>query len=141
MGDDFVSAALRHAEDAGLLLREGRYDNAGYLAGYAVECSWKTLISFCSGPAPRSISHDLTTLTGRALELTSILFPGGQVLYRLDVDPAQAKAAWGWSPSWRYATTGTVGQAQAKQLVQAAVDCSERIVHALILDGTVAMPR
>jgi hypothetical protein len=43
--DDYESAALRHFEDADLLQRQGRLDNAGHLVGFAAECAIKHRIA------------------------------------------------------------------------------------------------
>ncbi len=43
-GDDFPDAAGKNLSDAMTLLEANRYDGAGYLAGYVVECSLKTFI-------------------------------------------------------------------------------------------------
>ncbi len=47
MSDAFASAAARHWEDAQRLFLDNRFDNAAYLAGYAVECSlnWFKLLA------------------------------------------------------------------------------------------------
>ena len=37
-GDDYPEAAGKHIEDADLLLQAQRFDGAGYLTGYVVEC-------------------------------------------------------------------------------------------------------
>jgi HEPN domain-containing protein len=44
MQESFSSSAGRHLQDAQILLREKRWDNAVYLAGYVVECSFKVLV-------------------------------------------------------------------------------------------------
>jgi len=44
MGDDHPDAAAKNLDDALALLAAGRFDGAGYLAGYVVECSLKTVI-------------------------------------------------------------------------------------------------
>jgi hypothetical protein len=43
-GDDFPEAAAKHLDDADALLSAGRSDGAGYLTGYVLECSFKTVI-------------------------------------------------------------------------------------------------
>lgn len=43
-GDDFPAAAEKMLKDAGVLHANRRYDGAAYLAGYAVECSLKTVL-------------------------------------------------------------------------------------------------
>ena len=42
--DDYPAAAGKHLSDADALLRAGRFDGAGYLVGYAVECSLRTVV-------------------------------------------------------------------------------------------------
>ena len=44
MQESFSSSAGRHLQDAQILLREKRWYNAVYLAGYVVECSFKVLV-------------------------------------------------------------------------------------------------
>ena len=61
---DFSSAAARHWDDAMSLIQANRFDNAGYLAGYVVECSLKCLVEM-SGAAPKPFQHELATLSGR----------------------------------------------------------------------------
>jgi HEPN domain-containing protein len=58
--DDYHAAAIRHFNDALLLLDQGRYDNAVYLAGYVQECAIKDLLVHrLSGSrfAGKDISH------------------------------------------------------------------------------------
>lgn len=42
--DDYPAAARKHLLDAGALVDAGRFDGAGYLAGYVVECSLRTIV-------------------------------------------------------------------------------------------------
>ena len=42
--DDYPAAARKHLLDAETLASVSRFDGAGYLAGYAVECSLRTVI-------------------------------------------------------------------------------------------------
>ncbi len=41
--DDYPGAASKHVLDGEALLAAGRFDGAGYLAGYAVECAITTV--------------------------------------------------------------------------------------------------
>ena len=41
MPDDFPGAASKHTLDSEVLLAAHSFDGAGYLAGYAVECTIK----------------------------------------------------------------------------------------------------
>ena len=45
MQEHYASAASRHVEDARYLCDARRWDNAGYLAGYVVECGVKAVIN------------------------------------------------------------------------------------------------
>jgi HEPN domain-containing protein len=45
MADNFGRAAYRHRKDAEKLADHGRYQNAGYLIGYAAECRVKELLT------------------------------------------------------------------------------------------------
>ncbi|HND29692.1 MAG TPA: hypothetical protein PKY30_01180 [Myxococcota bacterium] len=59
--DDFRAAALRHYDDACLLLDQGRHDNAVYLAGYVQECSFKSSLfeSARSSFSGKELGHNL----------------------------------------------------------------------------------
>ena len=74
MSDAFASAAARHWRDAQLLFDCDRFDNAAYLAGYAVECSLKVLLQVGT-LAPRAFGHELDRLSGDALFLACLLTP------------------------------------------------------------------
>jgi HEPN domain-containing protein len=70
---DFQALAIARSLDAEVLLRFGRYACAYYIAGYAVECALKAIISrrtqqedFPPKEAPRYYTHDLTALVGYA---------------------------------------------------------------------------
>ena len=65
MPDLFGQAAARHLHDSSILLGAGRWDNAVYLAGYVVECSFKLLIQAHLGAAAaRAYAHDLGAMQG-----------------------------------------------------------------------------
>lgn len=42
--DDYPDAAAKHLEDAGALIGAERFDGAGYLVGYVIECSLRTVV-------------------------------------------------------------------------------------------------
>lgn len=44
MEESFIQAAGRHLHDAKILLVQNRWDNAVYLAGYVVECTFKVVV-------------------------------------------------------------------------------------------------
>ena len=69
----FQALAVERSEDAGVLLKSGRYACAYYIAGYAIECALKAIIAqktkqedFPPKEAPRFCTHDLTALLGYA---------------------------------------------------------------------------
>ncbi len=137
--EDFGSAALRHARDSEQLFDINHFDNAAYLAGYAVECSCKVLIECTDRLSPKALGHDLTNLAGRALSFARLLSPG-MPRYRpddVDVDFTFQR----WTPEMRYEATGEVTQGEAQRLVRAAQVCLDRIVFPLVLDGKLEVPQ
>lgn len=77
MQESFSNSAGRHLHDAQLLLGEQRWDNAVYLAGYVVECSFKVLVEQHfkhDRDAVKKYGHDLTELEGRAMERLRVLY-------------------------------------------------------------------
>lgn len=60
--DDHPEAALKHFEDAKVLIGAGRPDGAAYHAGYVVECSLKTIILHDRCYDPASSSRDRAIL-------------------------------------------------------------------------------
>ncbi len=78
MQESFSNSAGRHLHDAQLLLGKERWDNAVYLAGYVVECSFKVLVEQHfkhDRGAVKKYGHDLTELEGRAMERLRVLYP------------------------------------------------------------------
>ena len=58
--DNYPKAALKHLEDARVLMQNTRFDGAAYLAGYVVECALKTVIEVETSNVPQV--HDLNNL-------------------------------------------------------------------------------
>ena len=139
MNEDFGSAVARHYCDAELLLTARRFDNAAYLAGYAVECSLKALIS-CSGGHPKAYSHELSTLAGKALDLAVLLSPAMR-RYHIDVIDVMLRACDGWKPELRYTKTGNTSDAKAKEFSRAARMSFEWLLIPMILDGRIENPK
>ena len=80
----FPQAAARHLHDAEILLnvlneeREERLDNAVYLAGYVVECSFKVLVTVYLSEDIEEIKthgHDLKKLQGKAMNRLRLMYP------------------------------------------------------------------
>lgn len=60
---NFHKAALRHYEDAGLLHRNQRNANAGYLYGFVAECGLKSLL--VAGGLTTEIDGDISKVRNR----------------------------------------------------------------------------
>lgn len=81
----FYGAAWQRYEDADALLAAGRHTGAVYLAGYAVECMFKSLILSRLGAKDRSVmmdgfrgvrGHNLESLKDRFERVAGIPIPG-----------------------------------------------------------------
>ena len=55
----FISVAEKHLTDSSLLLAQKRFDNAGYLSGYVVECCLKALLDIDGMPSVKELGHGL----------------------------------------------------------------------------------
>lgn len=105
--EDFMSAAVRHYEDAGRLLGHGRADNAGHLFGVSGECAIKAVcqdenkqfpLKYFDIKASKDLRHFAApNLTGRRGQRMLLLLP---------------RIFSGWSIEQRYTTTGTITNAQ-----------------------------
>jgi hypothetical protein len=128
--ENYASAASRHLNDARSLCDAGRWDNAGYLAGYAVECSVKAVIDragFRLRAHLNEIPQELMLLAAD-LSLAARRYP-------VDVDPDVDMVRSKWAPDLRYAQTGTLAQPDARVLVDSADRVFGRTVIAMVLDG------
>ena len=67
--DDYPGAASKHVLDSEVLLAGNRFDGAGYLAGYAVECTIKTVAQV---EGRRLSGHNLGELSRDALVLVAL---------------------------------------------------------------------
>jgi hypothetical protein len=67
--DDYLGAASKHVLDSEALLAASHFDGAGYLAGYAVECTIKTVAQV---EGSGSHGHDLGGLSRKALVLAAM---------------------------------------------------------------------
>ena len=71
--NSFAQAAARHLYDANILKNQQRWDNAVYLAGYVVECSFKVLVKVYlpeGNTAVRNYGHDLTEIQYKAIDIS-----------------------------------------------------------------------
>jgi hypothetical protein len=162
-GDDHPEAAGKHLDDATALWSATRYDGAGYLTGYVLECCFKTLLILhevatsarlsprslagglaAGGPAvqtgvrqgmraARRLKHDLDGLSREALRLAAL--PGATTAaYVPSIAGASIYAA-GWTESLRYQKPGCVGQVMSRQWLMEARRVYQSTVAQMRRDG------
>lgn len=137
MTEDYFSASLRHLRDSQSLADVS--DNAGYLAGYVIECGLKRLLEL-SGSTSRAYGHDLKNLQGRALTLAALLAPSA-VRYRVDTIADLEKASGEWSPDLRYWASDALAKPSKQLLLKVADELFETLLVPLVLDGVEACLR
>ncbi len=110
--DDYAAAAGKHLDDAGVLLLNKRFDGAGYLAGYAVECVLKKMIEVEGHPV--AWRHNLSGPSTTAARLAS---QPKQRTARYVKRPGVTTLSYGFPGGWeetlRYTAPGTVTEAVA----------------------------
>jgi len=139
-GDDYPDAARKHLDDAGVLLSAGRYDGAGYHAGYVVECALKTLLQVDKDSIQtiRNLKHNLSDLSHRA----AVLAIGGSphtARYIPNPPPTIPYAAppAGWQETMRYRATGDLDQVMTQAWVTEAGRVYQKTVQQMRLDGVI----
>jgi hypothetical protein len=110
MADNFLVAAHRHFEDAELLRRETRLDNAGHHYGVAGECAVKAVCIEETGDRP--IKH-FDPVAGRDLRGAAVVNLSGHKGQRVLAVLPQLFG--GWSVHDRYSDTGHVASGQVDQ--------------------------
>lgn len=139
MQESFSASAGRHLQDAQILLKEKRWDNAVYLAGYVVECSFKVLVEqyFTSDKAAvKKYGHDLTKLEGKAMERLRVLYP---ILDRqLPTSRIDGTVLADKHPARRYCKSGLWTESQAKTSVERAEEIYREIIPELVLNGLIS---
>jgi len=134
MPDNYPEAAGKHAVDCAALLAASRFDGAGYLAGYVVECVLKTLIRV-ENTAPR-FDHDLGRLSRKAAKLASL---PSQKTAKYVTTPNVTILTYGlptgWDENLRYEAPGAVTEATAKAWVAEAQRLHREVIVAMKLDG------
>lgn len=139
MQDSFSSSAGRHLQDAQILANARRWDNAVYLAGYVVECSFKVLIeqNFKSDQvAAKKYNHDLTELEGKAMERLRLLYP---ILdQKLPISRIDETVLAKNHPERRYSRSGLWSKIEAELAVQRAIEIHRDTVLKLVLDGLIS---
>jgi HEPN domain-containing protein len=136
--ESFSQAAGRHLQDAKILCEQERWDNAVYLAGYVVECSFKVLIEIYFSndqKAVKKYGHDLNELEGKAMERLRVLYP------RLDSQLPNARITGTIlakdHPERRYAKSELWTKEEAQLAVQTAAEIYSKIVPNLVLNGLI----
>ena len=141
MQESFSMSAGRHLQDAQILLTEHRWDNAVYLSGYVVECSFKVLIEqyfnqpSSNGGAAKKFGHDLAKLEGKAMERLRTIYPILDQQFpssRID-DTVLANS----HPERRYAASNLWTEEQARKSVLRAGEIYNSIITKLVLDGLI----
>lgn len=127
---DLQAIALSKSEDAVLLLHHGRFSNAYYLAGYAVEIALKACIAlrFRAEHLPdRRLVNAIHTHN-----VNELLFHSGlkDLLDQKLQDDPRFEDNWtqvcGWSPDSRYSSVGAL---TAQAMVQAVSDPQRGILE------------
>jgi HEPN domain-containing protein len=136
--ESFSQAAGRHLQDAKILCEQERWDNAVYLAGYVVECSFKVLIEIYFSndqKAVKKYGHDLNELEGKAMERLRVLYP------RLDSQLPNARITGTIlakdHPERRYAKSELWTKEEAQLAMQTAAEIYSKIVPNLVLNGLI----
>jgi hypothetical protein len=131
--DDYPGAASKHVLDSEALLAANRFDGAGYLAGYAVECTIKT-VAQVEGNELRG--HNLGDLSRRALVLVAL--PSGRTARYL-TNPNFTTLGYGDLPGWnerlRYQAAGFVNQTDAVAWVAEARRLHDEVIVQMKLNG------
>jgi hypothetical protein len=131
--DDYPGAASKHVLDCEALLAAGRFDGAGYLAGYAVECTIKT-VAKVEGSALRG--HDLSGLSRGALALVAL--PSARTA-RYITNPSLTTLSYGDPPGWketlRYQPDGFVARAEAANWIAEARRLHDEVIVQMRLNG------
>ncbi len=131
--DDYPGAASKHVLDGEALLAANRFDGAGYLAGYSVECTIKTLAQL-EGASPWG--HNLGGLSREALRLAAL--PSQRTACYV-TNPNLTTLTYGDPPGWkeelRYQPDGFVGEASAKAWVAEARRLYDEVIVQMKLNG------
>lgn len=131
--DDYPGAASKHVLDSEALLAANRFDGAGYLAGYAVECTIKTVAQIEGKDLQ---GHDLGNLSRKALVLAAL--PSGRTARYL-TNPDFTTLTYGDPPGWRhtmrYQAAGFVKQKDAVAWVAEARRLHDEVIVQMKLNG------
>lgn len=142
--DDHPQAALKHLDDARVLLAAGRHDSVAYHAGYAVECSFKTVVLHDRSYQPATNTTDPVQLVTWHKKLSSKSYGHNLAnLVNASLGPEGARYAppidlhasvFQWSETLRYTASGTVQAHQAEAYLAWAELAIDSVVR-MTLDG------
>jgi HEPN domain-containing protein len=100
--DDFPSAAVRHLDDAQVLVDARRPDGAVHAAGFAAECALKALlVRALPGLNPKDAGHDLGGMVGK-IDAWAAAVTGDRDLARCAVALSSGSALSEGHPNRRY---------------------------------------
>jgi hypothetical protein len=135
VADNYPEAVKKHVLDSEALLHVNRYDGAGYLAGYAVECTLKTIILVETRGTGGG--HALNALTARALQLQSL--PGQKTAKYVTQSGITSLlyGPTGWRETLRYEREGTVLQADSTAWVSEARRLHDEVIRPMEVDGLI----
>ncbi|MGM3306585.1 HEPN domain-containing protein [Anabaena sp. WFMT] len=139
MSESFTQAAARHLQDAKLLLNEQRLDNAVYLAGYVVECSFKVLVEVYipkDQKAAIKYGHDLTKLQGLAMDRLRLMYPVLDM--QLSTSRTTGTVLDQDHPERRYSQSGRWNDVEAEEAVNRAEQIYNEVIPRLVLDGKIS---
>jgi hypothetical protein len=134
LGDDYPGAAKKHVFDSEALLAASRFDGAVYLAGYAVECTIKTVAQVEKKPLPGH--HRLDELSRHALMLAAL--PTAKTvryLTNLKFTTMTYGDPPGWKETMRYQAEGFVSQAHAVAWVEEARRLYDEVIFKMEKGG------
>jgi hypothetical protein len=133
-GDDYPDAAGKHLADAEALVAARRYDGAGYLAGYVVECALKSLLQVETGGAQQTHSYaKLLDQVGKTC-LTAGAMTAKYVTETIRGIPNAAIA--GWKETMRYRSP-SMGSGDAHAWIDDATVVYTDTIASMILDGVI----
>lgn len=141
MQESFSMSAGRHLQDAQILLTQHRWDNAVYLSGYVVECSFKFLVEQYFKQHSRATSeakdfgHKLTKLEGKAMERLRTIYP--TLDQQLPSSRIDGTVLANDHPARRYAASNLWTEEQATISVERAGEIYNSIIPKLVLDGLI----
>jgi hypothetical protein len=145
--DDHPEAAGKHLGDAAVLLNASRYDGAGYLSGYVVECALKAVILHDNSFDPHAGSHDTAKLAAwhqklskkpfghdlKNLAAATIGVEGARYLPDLPMNAAVLE----WRETLRYMSPGDVTEPRARAYHEWAGMAYEHAIIAMRSDGVI----